>query len=282
VRRIAVRVVVLVVLGLTLAMTPLSPAAPEAGSTFRIAEPATYIDSIDGALASTAGDVPFLGVACASLMRLPDRPPPAGFRVVPELAAGFPRISRDRKTYVFTIRKGLRFSTGASVTAADVAFTINRILNPALQSSLSSSFTAIRGAQDVLAGKARTASGVVAAGRTLTIRLVHPVGDFLENGAAALCVVPAGSPLDRAGITPPVPSAAPYYISSYVPGQRIVLKRNSYYRGSRPRRVGGSSSISALTTIKRLTMFSTARRTTRGYRHRSTRRARPSSRSDSA
>src|SRR5213596_726678 len=92
-------------------LTPLSPAAPTAGGTFRIAEPATYVASIDQALNQNAGGV-FVDPSCASLMHFADKPLPAGFRIVPELAAGFPRISHDKKLYVFTLRKGLRFSTG--------------------------------------------------------------------------------------------------------------------------------------------------------------------------
>jgi peptide/nickel transport system substrate-binding protein len=229
--------VVLVTLGSALMLVPMSPAAHSAGGTFRVAEPATYIDSIDGTLASLIGDIPMVNTFCAGLMRLPDKPLPTGFRVEPELAAGFPKVSADRKTYVFTIRKGLRFSTGAPVRAADVAYTINRILNPKLQSPASSSFDAIAGAQDVLAGRASTASGIRASGRTLTIRLIHPLGDFVQNAGTNLCVLPADHPLQPGGVTAPVPSPAPYYISEFVPDLRIVLSRNTYYHGSRPQHV---------------------------------------------
>jgi ABC-type transport system substrate-binding protein len=208
------------------------------GGTFLVAEPATYIDSIDGSLGGLAGDVPITSTACASLMRAPnDAPLPEGFRPEPELAAGFPKISSDGRTYVFTIRTGLRFSTGAPVTAGDVAYTINRILNPALKSFSAGSFEGIVGAQDVLDGKSTKASGVIAQGNRLTIRLAHPVGDFLAGAASSLCVVPATLPFDPQGVTAPVPSAAPYYISEYVPGQRVVLERNLYYHGSRPQHV---------------------------------------------
>jgi len=231
------RVVALLVLSSAFVVTPLSPAAPKAGGTFRVAEPSTYIDSIDGALANLGGDVPLINGVCASLMRLADKPLPAGFRVVPELAAGFPKISRSGKTYVFTLRKGLRFNTGAPVTAADVAYTINRLL--ILHSFLSPALSAIVGMQDVLAGKTTHASGIVASGLKLTVRLTQRAPDFAENPAASLCVLPADHPLEPGGVTPPVPSAAPYYISAYVPGQRIVLKRNLYYRGPRPHHVDG-------------------------------------------
>jgi peptide/nickel transport system substrate-binding protein len=231
------RTVVVLALGLTLTLAPLSPAAPRAGGTFLVAEPGQYIDSIDAALGFSIGDTPLYGAACASLMHLQDKPLPAGFRVAPALAADFPKVSADGKTYVFTIRKNARFSTGAPVTADDVAYTINRILNPALKSPQSFALQPIVGARAVLDGKAETASGIVASGRTLTIRLTHPVNDFVESVATSLCVLPAGLPIDPQGVTAPVPSAAPYAISEYVPTQRIVLQRNAYYRGPRPQHV---------------------------------------------
>jgi peptide/nickel transport system substrate-binding protein len=185
------------------------------------------------------GPVGPLTVACSSLMRLADEPLPRGFRAVPDLAAGFPRVSRDGTTYVFTLRKGVRFSTGAPVTAADVAFTINRILDPASRSdpAYASQYEPIVGAQTVLDGKAKTASGLVANGNTLMIRLTHPVGDFVAGPALGLCVLPAGLPFDPEGVRAPVPSAAPYYVSEYVPGQQIVLEKNRFYAGPRAHHV---------------------------------------------
>jgi peptide/nickel transport system substrate-binding protein len=229
------RVVALVALASAFAVTPLSSAATDAGGTFRVAEAAGNIDTIDGALYDLAGDVPWVNAACASLTHLADKPLPGGFRVTPELASNFPKISRDGKTYVFTLRRGLRFSTGAPVTAADVAFTINRLLR--IHSPLTPAYAQILGAQAVVDGRATHATGVVASGRKLTIRLLQPEGDFVQYAAASLCVLPAGSPLQPSGVTPPVPSAAPYYISEYAPGQRIVLQHNVYYHGPRPHHI---------------------------------------------
>lgn len=48
------------------------------------------------------------------------------------------------------------------------------------------------------------------------------------------CAVPSNTPL-KPGATP-IPSAGPYYVQSYTPGQGAVLVRNPNYRGSRPQR----------------------------------------------
>ena len=51
---------------------------------------------------------------------------PAGARLVPYLATTLPRISRDRRTYRLTLRKGLKYSNGHPVEASDFQRTIER------------------------------------------------------------------------------------------------------------------------------------------------------------
>ena len=47
------------------------------------------------------------------------------------------------------------------------------------------------------------------------------------------CAVPLETPLDPKGVRV-IPSAGPYYVTSYIPGESVVLERNSNYTGSRP------------------------------------------------
>ncbi len=87
----------------------------------------------------------------------PDKPPPEAYRFVPEVATGRPEISRDRKTYTFTLRKDFRFSDGTPVRASAFARAIHRTLAPEVNSPTLSSGAQhtrdILGADDVLAGK---------------------------------------------------------------------------------------------------------------------------------
>jgi peptide/nickel transport system substrate-binding protein len=213
--------------------------AVKEGGTFRVAVFADFFDGIDPALSGLAAD-PFLRAACAGLMTTPDRALPEGLRVVPEVATAYPKIADGGKTYVFTIRKGVRFSNGEPVTARSFAYTLNRLLNPTLYSGAAAAFKAIVGAQAVLDGKSKTASGVVAHRNTLVIRLKRRAGNLLAHlaaGAGGFCVVPESLPVDPEGVKAPLPSAGPYYVSEYVPGQHVVLARNRFYRGDRPHHV---------------------------------------------
>ena len=111
------------------------------------------LDSIDPALASTAPGWAVLDTTCARLLAYPDKPPPAAFRFVPEVAAGLPKISRDGKTYTFRLRKGFRFNDGTDVKASAFARAINRTLEPGVNSPGVQHTRDIVGAADVLAGR---------------------------------------------------------------------------------------------------------------------------------
>jgi ABC-type transport system substrate-binding protein len=205
------------------------------GGTFNVAAPNG--DAFGGIDPGVNGvDVDFFRPTCGALMAYPDKPLPEGLRLAPELAAAPPAVSRDRKTYTFTIRKNARFSTGAPVLARDLVHSLERILTPALQSPMSSFFQDVVGAQAMLAGKAMTLSGAVAKGRTLILKLLTPVPD-LPARTTELCALPANIPVSAEGAQAPIPSAAPYYVAEYRRSERLVLERNRFYAGQRPHHV---------------------------------------------
>jgi ABC-type transport system substrate-binding protein len=207
------------------------------GGTLRVAIIGDLFDSVDAAITGFPATIPVVRATCAGLYRQPDKSTPAAAALVPELATGYPRISDGGKTYTITIRRGLRFSTGSPVTARDVVHTIDRLLDPGMKSYSGSFFRDVVGAKAVLAGKAKTATGIVAHGNSLTIHLTRPLGDFTVRLGIGVCVVPQNVPADPEGAKPPIPSAAPYYVAEYVPGQAVVLARNTFYRGPRPHHV---------------------------------------------
>jgi peptide/nickel transport system substrate-binding protein len=206
------------------------------GGTFRIGISGDVFDSIDPAITNLPGSGSLSRIACAGLMNYHDKPLPEGLRVVPEIAAAYPKVTNGGKTYTFTIRKGMRFSTGSPVTPRSFAHTINRLLDPKMQSGFAERYEDIVGARKVIDGKAETAFGIVARGDTLIVRLKKPRGDFTAL-TADLCVVPETTPIDPEGVRAPAPSAGPYYVAEHIPGQRLRLERNRFYRGTRPHHV---------------------------------------------
>jgi peptide/nickel transport system substrate-binding protein len=214
--------------------------AEQEGGIFRISlNTASGIDYMDPALASSPPGWALLDTTCARLMAYPDRPPPAGFRLQPEVAADFPVVSGDRKTYTFRLRDGFRFSDGTPVRATAFAHAINRMLAPEMNSPGVQYARDIVGAGRVLAGKATSATGVVARGNTLVVRLTRPAPDFPHRTASTFfCAVPPTLPIDAEGVGD-YPAAGPYTVVEYRRGERVVLRRNRFYGGSRPHHVDG-------------------------------------------
>ena len=214
-------------------------AGPEAavreGGTFRMAVPAGGVESIDPYLDGLPAMGPIFDATCGRLLNGRDEPLPKGRELTPELAVGFPRVSNHGKRYTFAVRRGPRFSTGAAVTARDVAASVRRAL--LLKGSYSAvDFMNVVGARAFAARRANTLPGMTVRGDLITFQLIRPQPDFGAR-AGTLCILPAGSTLDPEGVHAPVPAAGAYAIRDYVPGRRIDVVRNRFYRGSRPHHV---------------------------------------------
>jgi peptide/nickel transport system substrate-binding protein len=215
-------------------------APTQSSRIFRISlAPQAGLDYIDPALSYTPPGWALIDTTCARLMAYPDKPPPAGFRAAPEVAVGLPKVSRDLRTFTFTLRRGFRFNDGTPVAASAFKRAINRTLSPAMNSPGAVHVRDIVGADDVLAGKKTSARGVVARGNTLVVRFVRPAPDFpTRTTLPFFCAVPPTLPIDPEGVRA-LPGAGPYYVSEYRPLERVVIRRNRYYRGNRPHHVDG-------------------------------------------
>jgi ABC-type transport system substrate-binding protein len=197
------------------------------------------IDSMDPALATTPPAWALLDTTCARLLSYPDKPAPEGFRLQPEVAAAFPTVSSDGRTYTFRLRSGFRFSNGEPVRASAFARAITRVLTPAMSSPGVQYARDIVGAGRVVAGKATTPSGVVARGNTLVLRLTRPAPDLPHRMASTFfCAVPPSLPIDAEGIGE-FPAAGPYTVVEYRRGDRVTIRRNPNYGGRRPHHVAG-------------------------------------------
>jgi peptide/nickel transport system substrate-binding protein len=155
------------------------------------------------------------------------------FDVVPDLAESLPKPTNGGKTWVFKLRKGIKFSNGQPVTVKDVVASFQRIFK--VKSPTSGSFYAgIVGAKACLAKPATcTLKGGVSANakaNTVTINLIAPDPEFKYKLAVPhASIVPASSPSSDAG-TKPIPTTGPYYFASYNPNKQLVMKRNPYFK----------------------------------------------------
>src|SRR5262249_3538333 len=142
-------------------------ATPKDGGMLHLNYSSSDLQSVDPALDSLFFDSQILAATCLQLVNFPDRPGGVGLQLIPQGAASMPLVSRDGRTYLFTVRPGLRFNTGEVVTAKTFAHTIERVLSPSMGSPYGPAVDDIVGAKEFLSGRATTVSGISTHGSTL-------------------------------------------------------------------------------------------------------------------
>lgn len=204
------------------------------GGTLRVNFSASDFSFLDPALAYDGPSWQVLYATGATLVGFRNAPAPLGTQIVPDAARSLPVVSKDGRTYRFTLRKGLRFSDGSPVTPAAFVRAFERAANPSQQSPAVQYVGDIAGVDAYASGKAPRISGLRAVGSTLVVRLTRPRPTFLsEVSLPFFQAVKPSMPIDPDGVNV-YPSAGAYRIVSREPGLNVVLEKNRFYRGPRP------------------------------------------------
>jgi peptide/nickel transport system substrate-binding protein len=160
-------------------------------------------------------------------------PPDQATVPVPDIAAGPPQLSADRRTYTFTLRPGVRYAppVNREVTATDFITAIERLYDKESPSYGQVYADLIAGARRFGDRKASRISGLAAPDpRTLRITLYQPAGDFLSILTQTLFAPVPGEFAARyrvgANYDGYVVGSGPYTPDIYIPGQLVVLIRN--------------------------------------------------------
>ncbi len=129
----------------------------------------------------------------------------------PGLAAEW-KVSEGGKRIRFKLREGLRYSDGTPFSAADVVYTMQQLMDPALHSATGDAFRSGEGKV-----VAQAVSPIV-----VEIGFPAPVAN-LVNLFDTVAIVSAQSPLKE------MAALGPFYVTEHKSGSYIVLKRNRYY-----------------------------------------------------
>lgn len=153
----------------------------------------------------------------------------SGLTLVPNLATSLPRPTDGGRTYTFTLRPGVRYSTGEVARPGDIRRGVQRQFttgggNPGY-------YTTIVGGTACLKDGRRCdlSAGIVTDDSTssVTFHLTAPDPDFLAK-LTLVFAVPPGSSMSEVR-TRPLPGTGPYKIDGIVPGRRLTLVRNPYF-----------------------------------------------------
>lgn len=151
--------------------------------------------------------------------------------IVPDLATEVPKPTDGGLTYVFHLRRGIKFSNGQDLTVQAVVHSFRRLFkvnNP----NAGTWYDVIVGGRTCNAHPDHcTLPGVVAdaASNTITIHLRHPDSEFLDQLAVPFgSILPADTPDHDMG-THPIPGTGAYMVKSFNPSGGIVMVRNPYF-----------------------------------------------------
>jgi peptide/nickel transport system substrate-binding protein len=129
----------------------------------------------------------------------------------PALAESW-QVSQDGRKVTFHLRKGVYFSDGTPFSSADVAYTMKLLMDPETHSATGDAFRTAEGTIDV-----QTPSSDVA-----VISFPTLVAG-LERLFDQVAILSAKSPKKEMSVL------GPYYISEYVAGSYVLLRRNPNY-----------------------------------------------------
>jgi oligopeptide transport system substrate-binding protein len=211
-------------------------ADPRGDQLLRIAG-TTQLQSLDPAVAKDLATMFLVRQIFSGLTRLDDE-----LQAVPALADEI-EISPDGLTYRFHIADNAEFQDGRNITAADVAFSLNRTMNPETTGGDASQLAGptfladIEGTAALLAGKADSLSGItVEDEHSLEIQLSRPRSTFLMRlaTAPASIVDPEDMSLGENWWQEPNGSG-PFRVDHLEVDRLMVLESSgNYYRGKPP------------------------------------------------
>jgi ABC-type transport system substrate-binding protein len=191
-------------------------------------------DYLDPALSYGVYSAPVTEAIFHTLLDYEGAPGPAGATLRPDLAETLPDIREGRTLYAFKVRADARFAAplGRHITAADFKYSIERLF--AVNSPGVPFYSAIVGADEVLAGRTKELSGVIARGDSLYIRILRPDPVFLQ-----ILSLTFTSPVPREvadehtnDYSHHTVATGPFMVAEFEPRTRVLLVRNPDYCGA--------------------------------------------------
>jgi peptide/nickel transport system substrate-binding protein len=184
-------------------------AAEQAAGDRIIWAKAAEADLLDPNLATSGASWELLDLVYEGLVGVDDE-----LKVVPELAESWQQPSPT--TYVFTLRKGVKFSNGRELTADDVVGSLKRLLDPKLGAFWTAQLAI---------------SSVTARGDQVVVTLSKPQTSFLAALAGSPAAVLPMRELADGSFDPQkdVLGTGPYKVVSHAQGATWMFARNQHY-----------------------------------------------------
>jgi peptide/nickel transport system substrate-binding protein len=223
-----------------------APASAHRGGTLRADVPLTGVPFPANWL-HTDGYFPYTwmvaGLAYDGLVAYRRVPGVAGATLVGGLATRPPAPSPDGRTYVFTLRRGIRYSDGTPVRPSDFRASMERYLHVSRDNGFPPYFARIVGAPRCISEPARCdlSRGIESDEhtRTITIHLSARDPELLHKLTTPFAyVVPSGTPAHEDETAFVAPGTGPYRIARWDERRGGLLVRNPHFRPTTTRPAG--------------------------------------------
>jgi ABC-type transport system substrate-binding protein len=137
-------------------------------------------------------------------------------------------LKEDNLTWVFNLRKGAKFHSGREVTAWDVKYSFERLLNPSLNSPNSWCLLYVEGAEEYMQGNAPEVTGIkVIDDYRISIRLKYPYTGFLLNLGQYICCIVDKEEMEKGNIV----GCGPYKIAETSDTKCVLEAHEEYFNG---------------------------------------------------
>jgi len=194
--------------------TPTNSSSSTSSAPFVIANTSS-VQKLDPQIATNFLDLQALGLVYQPLVTLN-----SSLQVVPDLASSW-TFSSDSKSVTFTLRSGVKFDDGSTLTSADVKASLERVLNPKTGAASASNIATV-------------ASISTPTPQTVVLQLTHPDFSILYGLTTTnLAILPAKA-ITAGTIATQPDGTGPFKFVSWSPGTSLTLAQNPGYWGGAP------------------------------------------------
>jgi oligopeptide transport system substrate-binding protein len=196
------------------------------------------IATFDPALSTDVNSITAIDMVFTGLVQLDDE-----LKVQPELAESYEQAP-DGLSWTFHLRPGLKFSDGTPLTSRDIAYSIDRALQPALKSTTAPIYLGlVLDADKLNVGKIKTIiddSLITPDDSTITIKVNKKASYFLQALTYPCSYVVERSLIEKYGndkFTDHLSEGGgegPWKVQEYNHSTGIVLVPNQHYHGKKP------------------------------------------------
>ena len=127
----------------------------------------------------------------------------------------------NNKTYIFYLKKGVKFHNGEELKASDVKYTFESIMDPHFKSPLNGSFTFLRQIK-------------IIDDYTIEFQLNDPYAPFLDSMSVGIVPKKYGEKLGESFGENPI-GTGPFKINKILPDESIILEANESYFEGKPK-----------------------------------------------